>query len=31
MGGIALIAQELGHEETGVGAGAYPPMSTHLQ
>ena len=24
MGGIALIARELGHEVTGVDAGAYP-------
>ena len=30
MGGIALIARELGHEVTGVDAGAYPPMSTLL-
>ena len=30
MGGIALIARELGHEVTGVDAGTYPPMSTLL-
>ena len=30
MGGIALIARELGHEVTGADAGTYPPMSTLL-
>jgi UDP-N-acetylmuramate: L-alanyl-gamma-D-glutamyl-meso-diaminopimelate ligase len=31
MGGLALIARELGHEVTGSDAGCYPPMSTQLQ
>lgn len=31
MGGIALLARELGHEVTGSDANIYPPMSTQLQ
>lgn len=31
MGGLALIARELGHQVTGSDAGVYPPMSTQLQ
>ncbi len=31
MGGIALIARELGHEVSGSDANVYPPMSTQLQ
>jgi UDP-N-acetylmuramate: L-alanyl-gamma-D-glutamyl-meso-diaminopimelate ligase len=31
MGGLALIARELGHEVTGSDAGCYPPMSTQLE
>ncbi len=30
MGGIALIARELGHRVTGVDANTYPPMSSLL-
>ena len=30
MGGIALIARELGHEVSGSDAQVYPPMSTQL-
>ncbi len=30
MGGLALIARELGHEVSGSDAGVYPPMSTML-
>lgn len=30
MGGIALIARELGHEVTGSDAAVYPPMNTLL-
>ncbi|MFV1992341.1 MAG: UDP-N-acetylmuramate:L-alanyl-gamma-D-glutamyl-meso-diaminopimelate ligase [Acidiferrobacterales bacterium] len=30
MGGLALIARELGHQVTGSDAGVYPPMSTQL-
>ncbi|MEM7208985.1 MAG: UDP-N-acetylmuramate:L-alanyl-gamma-D-glutamyl-meso-diaminopimelate ligase [Pseudomonadota bacterium] len=31
MGGIALLARELGHDVSGSDAGIYPPMSTQLQ
>lgn len=31
MGGIALIARELGHRVTGSDAKVYPPMSTQLE
>lgn len=31
MGGIALIARELGHEVSGSDANVYPPMSTQLE
>jgi UDP-N-acetylmuramate: L-alanyl-gamma-D-glutamyl-meso-diaminopimelate ligase len=31
MGGIALLARELGHEVSGSDANVYPPMSTLLQ
>jgi len=31
MGGIARIAQALGHRVTGADAGVYPPMSTQLE
>lgn len=31
MGGIALIARELGHKVTGSDAHVYPPMSTQLE
>ncbi len=31
MGGLALIARELGHEVSGSDANVYPPMSTQLQ
>jgi len=31
MGGVALIARELGHEVSGSDANVYPPMSTQLQ
>ena len=31
MGGIALIARELGHQVTGSDARVYPPMSTQLE
>ncbi|MDH5631372.1 MAG: UDP-N-acetylmuramate:L-alanyl-gamma-D-glutamyl-meso-diaminopimelate ligase [Gammaproteobacteria bacterium] len=31
MGGLALIARELGHTVTGSDAGCYPPMSTQLE
>lgn len=30
MGGIALLARELGHEVSGSDANVYPPMSTQL-
>lgn len=30
MGGVALLARELGHEVTGTDAGAWPPMSDLL-
>ncbi len=31
MGGLALLARNLGHEVTGTDANVYPPMSTMLQ
>ena len=31
MGGIAAIAQQLGHKVTGSDANVYPPMSTQLE
>ncbi len=31
MGGLALLARELGHTVTGSDANVYPPMSTQLQ
>ncbi|WKS80837.1 UDP-N-acetylmuramate:L-alanyl-gamma-D-glutamyl-meso-diaminopimelate ligase [Edwardsiella tarda] len=31
MGGLALLARQLGHEVTGSDANVYPPMSTLLQ
>jgi len=31
MGGLALLARELGHRVTGSDANVYPPMSTQLQ
>ncbi len=31
MGGIALLARELGHRVTGADANVYPPMSTQLE
>lgn len=31
MGGIAAIAQQLGHKVTGSDASVYPPMSTQLE
>lgn len=31
MGGLALLARELGHEVTGSDANVYPPMSTQLE
>jgi UDP-N-acetylmuramate: L-alanyl-gamma-D-glutamyl-meso-diaminopimelate ligase len=31
MGGLALLARELGHGVEGTDANAYPPMSTQLQ
>ena len=31
MGGLALIARELGHEVSGSDLGVYPPMSTMLE
>lgn len=31
MGGIALIARELGHQVSGSDANVYPPMSTQLE
>ena len=31
MGGIALLARELGHDVTGSDADSYPPMSTLLE
>ena len=31
MGGVALLARELGYEVSGADAGVYPPMSTQLE
>ena len=31
MGGIALLARDLGHEVSGSDAEVYPPMSTQLE
>ena len=31
MGGVALLARELGHKVTGSDANVYPPMSTQLE
>ncbi len=31
MGGLALLARDLGHEVTGTDAKIYPPMSTQLE
>ena len=31
MGGVALLARELGYEVTGSDANVYPPMSTMLE
>ena len=31
MGGVALLARDLGHEVTGSDAKVYPPMSTQLE
>ncbi|MDH5183563.1 MAG: UDP-N-acetylmuramate:L-alanyl-gamma-D-glutamyl-meso-diaminopimelate ligase, partial [Gammaproteobacteria bacterium] len=31
MGGIALLAREMGHEVSGSDANVYPPMSTQLE
>lgn len=31
MGGVALLARELGHDVTGSDTNVYPPMSTQLQ
>jgi len=31
MGGLALLARELGYQVSGSDAGVYPPMSTQLQ
>jgi UDP-N-acetylmuramate: L-alanyl-gamma-D-glutamyl-meso-diaminopimelate ligase len=31
MGGVALIAKQLGHQVTGSDANVYPPMSTQLE
>ena len=31
MGGLALLARELGYEVSGSDAGVYPPMSTQLE
>ena len=31
MGGIALLARELGYEISGSDANVYPPMSTQLE
>ncbi|MFT5162568.1 MAG: UDP-N-acetylmuramate: L-alanyl-gamma-D-glutamyl-meso-diaminopimelate ligase [Alteromonadaceae bacterium] len=31
MGGVAVIATELGHQVTGCDANVYPPMSTQLE
>ena len=31
MGGIAVLARQLGHVVTGSDANVYPPMSTQLE
>ena len=31
MGGLAVLARDLGHEVTGSDAKIYPPMSTQLE
>ena len=31
MGGLALLAREMGYEVSGSDAGVYPPMSTQLE
>ena len=31
LGGLAVIAKELGHRVTGCDANVYPPMSTQLE
>ena len=31
MGGLALLARELGHTVSGSDANVYPPMSTQLE
>ncbi len=31
MGGLAMLARQLGHEVTGSDANVYPPMSTLLR
>ena len=31
MGGIALLAREMGYQVTGSDASVYPPMSTQLR
>ena len=31
MGGVALLARELGYRVTGSDANVYPPMSTQLE
>ena len=31
MGGIAILARELGYRVTGSDANVYPPMSTQLE
>ena len=31
MGGLALLARELGHQVTGSDQNVYPPMSTQLE
>ena len=31
MGGLAMLARQLGHEVTGSDANVYPPMSTLLE
>lgn len=31
MGGVAILARQLGHKVTGSDANVYPPMSTMLE
>lgn len=31
MGGLAILARQLGHTVTGSDANVYPPMSTQLE